>query len=109
ATKHRGQLHVEAGGCSKGKSSSPSAANSEASARGTSSSFRGGTEDQAWFPEDTEGVEFFSPPREDFLIRGKPPYQRRGQTARSVFSRRQTGRTFNLLRGARRDASVGHL
>src|SRR5262245_27882397 len=78
ATKHRGQLHVEAGGCSRARCSSASAANSESTARATSSSFRGGTEHEAWFREDTEVIDFFAPPREDFLLGGKPAYMSEG-------------------------------
>ena len=36
----------------------------------------GGVEHEAWFPEDTEVVDVFSPPREDFLAGGPPPYMR---------------------------------
>jgi quercetin dioxygenase-like cupin family protein len=32
----------------------------------------GGTEHEGWFPEDTEVIDFFAPPREDFLLGGKP-------------------------------------
>ena len=28
---------------------------------------------KAWFREDTEVIDFFAPPREDFLLGGKPP------------------------------------
>jgi hypothetical protein len=28
----------------------------------------GGTEHEAWFREDTEVIDFFAPPREDFLL-----------------------------------------
>ena len=34
----------------------------------------GGTEHEAWFREDTEVIDFFAPPREDFLLGGKPAY-----------------------------------
>jgi quercetin dioxygenase-like cupin family protein len=33
-------------------------------------------EHEAWFPEDTEVVDLFSPPREDFLAGGLPAYMR---------------------------------
>ena len=36
----------------------------------------GGVEHEAWFPEDTEVIDVFSPPREDFLAGGPPPYMR---------------------------------
>jgi quercetin dioxygenase-like cupin family protein len=34
----------------------------------------GGAEHEAWFREDTEVIDFFAPPREDFLVDGKPAY-----------------------------------
>ena len=34
----------------------------------------GGTEHEAWFREDTEVIDFFAPPRNDFLVGGKPVY-----------------------------------
>jgi quercetin dioxygenase-like cupin family protein len=37
----------------------------------------GGVEHEAWFREDTEVVDMFSPPRADFLAGGTPPYMRR--------------------------------
>ena len=38
----------------------------------------GGVEHEAWFPEDTEVVDVFAPPREDFLTNETPAYMRRG-------------------------------
>ncbi len=38
----------------------------------------GGVEHEAWFPEDTEVVDVFAPPREDFLTGEVPAYMRRG-------------------------------
>jgi quercetin dioxygenase-like cupin family protein len=38
----------------------------------------GGVEHEAWFPEDTEVIDVFSPPREDFLTGEVPSYMRRG-------------------------------
>jgi len=38
----------------------------------------GETEHEAWFHEDTEVIDFFAPPREDFLIGGKPAYMSEG-------------------------------
>ena len=32
------------------------------------------TEHEAWFREDTEVIDFFAPPRDDFLRGGKPDY-----------------------------------
>ncbi len=34
----------------------------------------GGVEHEAWFPEDCEVIDFFSPPREDFLAGSALPY-----------------------------------
>jgi unsaturated pyranuronate lyase len=34
----------------------------------------GGTEHEGWFREDSEVIDFFAPPREDFLLGGKPVY-----------------------------------
>ncbi len=34
----------------------------------------GGTEHEAWFRDDTEVLDVFSPPREDFLRGGTPAY-----------------------------------
>jgi len=36
----------------------------------------GGMEHEAWFREDTEVIDFFAPPRDDFLLGGKPAYMR---------------------------------
>jgi quercetin dioxygenase-like cupin family protein len=33
-----------------------------------------GAEHEAWFREDTEEIDFFAPPRDDFLLGGKPAY-----------------------------------
>jgi quercetin dioxygenase-like cupin family protein len=38
----------------------------------------GGAEHEAWFREDTEVIDFFAPPREDFLVGGKPAYMSEG-------------------------------
>ncbi len=38
----------------------------------------GGVEHEAWFPEDTEVVDIFAPPREDFLTGEVPAYMRKG-------------------------------
>ena len=37
----------------------------------------GGTEHEAWFHEDTQVIDVFAPPREDFLAGGPPPYMRK--------------------------------
>src|SRR2546430_9749581 len=34
----------------------------------------GGTEHEGWFREDSEVIDFFAPPRDDFLLVGKPAY-----------------------------------
>jgi quercetin dioxygenase-like cupin family protein len=36
----------------------------------------GGVEHEAWFHEDTEVIDVFAPPREDFLAGGTPAYMR---------------------------------
>ena len=36
----------------------------------------GNTEHEGTFPEETEVVDIFAPPREDFLSGGVPPYMR---------------------------------
>jgi quercetin dioxygenase-like cupin family protein len=36
----------------------------------------GGVEHEAWFPEDTEVIDVFAPPREDFLSGETPAYMR---------------------------------
>ena len=38
----------------------------------------GGVEHEAWFPEDTEVIDIFAPPREDFLTSDVPAYMRKG-------------------------------
>jgi quercetin dioxygenase-like cupin family protein len=39
----------------------------------------GGVEHEAWFPEDSEVIDVFAPPREDFLPgSGTPAYMRKG-------------------------------
>jgi quercetin dioxygenase-like cupin family protein len=38
----------------------------------------GGAEHEAWFREDTEVIDFFAPPREDFMVGGKPAYMSEG-------------------------------
>jgi quercetin dioxygenase-like cupin family protein len=34
----------------------------------------GGAEREGWLREDTEAIDFFAPPRDDFLLGGKPAY-----------------------------------
>jgi quercetin dioxygenase-like cupin family protein len=38
----------------------------------------GGVEHEGWFPEDTEVIDVFAPPREDFLSTAAPAYMRQG-------------------------------
>lgn len=38
----------------------------------------GGTEDEAWFLGDTKIIDSFAPPRDDFLLGGKPAYMSEG-------------------------------
>ena len=38
----------------------------------------GGTEHEGWFHEDSEVIDFFAPPREDFMLGGKPAYMSEG-------------------------------
>ena len=38
----------------------------------------GGSEQEAWFRQDTEVIDFFAPPRDDFLLGGKPAYMSEG-------------------------------
>jgi hypothetical protein len=65
-------------GCSRARWSSASVPSSGSAARATSWSFRGGAEHEAWFREDTEVIDFFAPPREDFLVGAKPAYMSEG-------------------------------
>jgi quercetin dioxygenase-like cupin family protein len=37
-----------------------------------------GEEHEAWFRENTEVIDFFAPPREDFLVGGRPTYMSDG-------------------------------
>jgi quercetin dioxygenase-like cupin family protein len=38
----------------------------------------GGIEHEAWFHEDTQVIDVFAPPREDFLAGGTPDYMKKG-------------------------------
>ena len=38
----------------------------------------GVAEHEGWFREDTEVIDFFPPPRDDFLLGGKPAYMSEG-------------------------------
>ena len=38
----------------------------------------GGVEHEGWFPEDTELIDVFAPPRQDFLTSTPPAYMRQG-------------------------------
>ena len=65
------QMNRSCGG-SKARWSFASGANSGSAAGATSWSFREEIEHEAWFREDTEVIDFFAPPRDDFLFGGKP-------------------------------------
>ena len=54
-----------------------SAPNSGSAARATWWLFRE-VQHEAWFREDTEMIDFFAPPRDDFLLGGKPAYMSEG-------------------------------
>jgi quercetin dioxygenase-like cupin family protein len=41
----------------------------------------GGTEHEAWFREDSEVIDFFAPPRAEFLLGGKPAYMSENRTS----------------------------
>jgi quercetin dioxygenase-like cupin family protein len=69
----------------------------------------GGTEHEAWFREDTEVIDFFAPLREGLSTRRQTRLHDRRLNSSLRLLTRQTGRMFNLLRGERRDGSVGHL
>ena len=56
----------------------------------------GGTEHEAWFREDTEVIDFFAPPRDDFLLGGKPAYISESWTAPA--KRRPSSLTCNDTR-----------
>jgi quercetin dioxygenase-like cupin family protein len=41
----------------------------------------GGVEHEAWFPEDTQVIDVFAPPREDFLAGGTPEYMQNKESS----------------------------
>ena len=41
----------------------------------------GGVEHEAWFPEDTEVIDVFAPPREDFFTGRPPDYMKKENAA----------------------------
>ena len=55
-------------GCSRARWSSASAAEQRICSQGDVVVIPGGTEHEAWFREDTEVIDFFAPPRDDFLF-----------------------------------------
>ena len=65
-------------GCSRARWSFASAANNEFAGPEDVVVIPGGAEHEAWFREDTEVIDFFAPPREDFLVGGKPAYMSEG-------------------------------
>ena len=64
-------------GCLRARWSSASATSSGSAVRATWWSFRE-VEHEAWVREDTEVIDFFAPPRDDFLVGGKPAYMSEG-------------------------------
>ena len=65
-------------GCSRARWSLALGTNSGLTARGDVVVIPGGIEHEAWFREDTEVIDFFAPPRDDFLFGGKPAYMSEG-------------------------------
>jgi hypothetical protein len=56
---------------------SPAAAvNSPLPSAGDVAIIPGNVEHEGFFPEDTDVIDIFAPPREDFLTRDVPPYMR---------------------------------
>jgi quercetin dioxygenase-like cupin family protein len=45
----------------------------------------GGIEHEAWFGEDTEVIDFFAPPRAEFLLGGKPTYMSEDSSQTSIW------------------------
>jgi len=43
-----------------------------------------GAEHETWFREDTEVIDFFAPPRDDFLVGGRPTYMSETEKWRKV-------------------------
>ena len=54
----------------------------------------GGVEHEAWFHEDTEVIDVFAPPREDFLAGGTPAYMQEGERVRRTSLRRLPAGSF---------------
>ena len=65
-------------GCSRARWNFASAAKQRVCGPGDVVLIPGGAEHEAWFREDTEVIDFFAPPREDFLLGGKPAYMSEG-------------------------------
>src|SRR6516164_9289286 len=81
ATKHRGRRPCRAAQSPwvlKGKMEFRLGSEQRICGQGDVIVIPGGTEHEAWFREDTEVIDFFAPPREDFLLGGKPAYMSEG-------------------------------
>jgi hypothetical protein len=51
-----------------------------------------------WFREDTEVIDFFAPPRDDFLLGGKPAYMSEGAEQLAPFLARVFRREAQAIR-----------
>ena len=65
-------------GCSKGKMEFRLGSEQRVCGQGDVIVIPGGTEHEGWFREDTEVIDFFAPPRDDFRLGGKPSYMSEG-------------------------------
>ena len=66
-------------GCSRAAWTSASATERAAWRPGDVAVIPGGVEHEGFFPEDTEVIDVFAPPREDFLAGGTPAYMRKSE------------------------------
>jgi len=57
----------------------------------------GGAEHEGWFCEDSEVIDFFASPRDDFLVGGKPAYMRRAETHSATKAAIAEHKRFNTL------------
>ena len=62
----------------KGKDGVPARQRTAGLRPGRRGGYSGGAEHEAWLREDTEVIDFFAPPRDDFLLGGKPAYMSEG-------------------------------
>jgi uncharacterized protein YjlB len=80
ALEHRGRVHVEPHSHTneqivwmlKGKMEFRLGSEQRVYGQGDVVVIPGGAEHEAWLREDTEVIDFFVPPRDDFLVGGKP-------------------------------------